>query len=59
MFSDPEKLWEASLDVPQSTELLYRMRKAGLDVRLDIFDFEECADGIARAMSEKGVVKNG
>ncbi len=59
VFSDPEKLWEASLDVPQSTELLYRMRKAGLDVRLDIFDFEECADEIARAMNEKGVVKNG
>lgn len=59
VFSDPEKLWEASLDVPQSTELLYRMRKAGLDVRLDIFDFEECADEIARAMSEKGVVNNG
>jgi len=52
VFSDPEKLWEASLDVPQSTELLYRMRKAGYDVRLDIFDAESCADEIARALKK-------
>ena len=53
VFSDPEMLWEASLDVPQSTELLYRMKKAGLDVRLDIFDSEGCADEIARALRKK------
>jgi energy-coupling factor transport system ATP-binding protein len=52
VFSDPELLWGANLDVPQSTELLYKMRAAGLDVRLDIFDVEECADEIARAMDE-------
>ena len=52
VFSDPEKLWEASLDVPQSTELLYRMKKAGYDVRLDIFDVESCADEIARAVKK-------
>jgi len=51
VFSDPEKLWEASLDVPQSTELLYRMKKAGYNVRLDIFDVEGCADEIARALN--------
>ncbi len=53
VFSDPELLWEASLDVPQSTELLYRMKKAGLDVRLDIFDNEECASEIARAIEKR------
>lgn len=53
VFSDPEKLWEASLDVPQSTELLYRMKKAGYDVRLDIFDAEGCADEIARAIKKR------
>lgn len=54
VFSQPELLWEANLDVPQSTELLYRMRQAGLDVRLDIFDVEECADEIARAIVKSG-----
>lgn len=53
VFSDPEKLWAASLDVPQSTELLYRLRCAGLDVRLDIFDPEGCADEIERALKKR------
>ena len=53
VFSDPEKMWEAGLDVPQTTELLYKMRKAGLDVPLDVFDPEECAAVIARAIRKK------
>lgn len=51
VFSQPEKMWDAGLDVPQTTELLYKLRRAGLDVRLDIFDPEECADEIAAALS--------
>ncbi len=50
VFSDAEKLWEAGLDVPQTTELLWNVKKAGYDVRLDIFDPDECAREIARAM---------
>ena len=53
VFSDPELLWGAELDVPQTTELLYRMRQAGLDVSLDIFDYEECASEIARAVRKR------
>ncbi len=53
VFSQPELLWNASLDVPQSTELLYRLKKEGLDVRLDIFDAEECAEEIARALEKR------
>ncbi len=56
VFSDPEAMWDAGLDVPQTTELLYKMRKAGLDVRLDLFDEDECAAEIARAMKKKGEV---
>ncbi len=52
VFSDPEAMWDAGLDVPQTTELLYKMRKAGLDVRLDLFDEDECAAEIARAMKK-------
>ncbi len=53
VFADPERLWAASLDVPQSTELLYRLSRAGFDVRLDIFDPESCADEIARAVKKR------
>lgn len=55
VFSKPELLWDASLDVPQSTELLYRLKKDGLDVRLDIFDSEKCAEEIARALNKRRV----
>ena len=50
VFSQPEKLWNVRLDVPQTTELLYYMKRKGYDVRLDIFDPDECAAEIARAM---------
>lgn len=52
VFGNPELLWSAGLDVPQTTELLYKMRKAGLDVPLDIFDVKECAAVIAKAMKK-------
>ena len=52
VFSQPEKLWDVRLDVPQTTELLYYMKKNGLDVRLDIFDPDECAAEIAAAISK-------
>ena len=55
VFGNPELLWSADLDVPQTTELLYRMRQAGLDVPLDIFDINECAAVIAEAMKKKGL----
>lgn len=50
VFSQAEKLWEAGLDVPQTTELLWYVRSAGYDVALDIFDPAECAAEIARAL---------
>ncbi len=53
VFSRADELWDAGLDVPQTTELLWRMREAGYDVRLDIFDSAECAREIARAIAEK------
>lgn len=54
IFSHPEILWKARLDVPQTTELLYLMKQNGLDVRLDIFDPAECAAEISSAMARKG-----
>ncbi len=54
VFGNPELLWSAGLDVPQTTELLYNLKKAGLDVPLDIFDEAECAHVIAEAMKKAG-----
>ncbi len=50
VFSQPEKLWNIRLDVPQTTELLYLLKQNGLDVRTDIFDQAECAAEVAAAM---------
>lgn len=53
IFGNPVKMWTAGLDVPQTTELLYKMREAGLDVPLDVFDVNECAAVIAKAIKQK------
>ena len=53
VFSDPETLWNASLDVPQTTELLFKLRQRGLDVPLDVFDPEKCAKVIRDALKKK------
>ena len=53
VFSQPETLWKVRLDVPQTTELLYQLRQSGLDVRLDIFDPDECASEIAAAIARR------
>ncbi|MBE6598073.1 MAG: energy-coupling factor transporter ATPase [Ruminococcaceae bacterium] len=58
VFGNPELLWSADLDVPQTTELLYKMRQAGYDVPLDIFDEEECARIIAEAMKKQQIRGN-
>ncbi len=53
VFSRVDELREARLDVPQTTELLWGLRQAGYDVALDIFDADECAREVARALSSK------
>ena len=50
--SQPEKLGNIRLDVPQTTELLYMLKNSGMDVRTDIFEPEECAAEIARAIRQ-------
>lgn len=53
VFGDPVKMWQAGLDVPQTTELLYKMRECGLELPLDIFSTHDCAAILARAMKDK------
>ena len=49
VFGNPLRMWEAGLDVPQTTELCWKLRADGLDVPLDVFDADECA----RILAEK------
>ncbi|MBE6675068.1 MAG: energy-coupling factor transporter ATPase [Ruminococcaceae bacterium] len=43
VFSQPDKLWEAGLEVPQSIELIDKLNKElSLDIPLKVYDLEEC-----------------
>lgn len=47
IFSQPEKLWEAGLEVPQSVELLYELNnKLNIQIPLGVYDFDTCASKI-------------
>ena len=50
VFSQVELLRSAGLDVPQTTDLLYRLRQSGWDVPLDALTPEECSEVIAAAL---------
>ena len=51
VFSRVELLRKAGLDVPQTTDLLYELRKSGWDLPLDALTPEECAEAIAKALT--------
>ncbi len=53
VFKNVEKLKSLGLDVPQATELAYRLRKAGLDIPDNILDEKECAAAILTALEVK------
>lgn len=42
VFSEVEKIKKIGLDVPQVTELLYRLREMGIDMPEDVITVEEC-----------------
>ena len=50
VFTKVELLREVGLEVPQTVELLYELRKAGVQVPLDALDVDECAAAIAAAV---------
>lgn len=49
VFSDVEKLCDAGLTVPETTRLIYELRKEGFDLPLDALSVEECADAVFSA----------
>ena len=52
VFSHVEQLKSVGLDVPQSTELVYELKKAGPPVDSHIIDEEECVEQILRLLEE-------
>ena len=47
-----EELKAVGLTVPETTELLWELRKAGLDVPLDALSDEECAAVLAKLLTK-------
>ncbi len=50
IFSNIKLLKEVGLDVPQTTELLYRLKQGGLDILTDVISIEESAQKIYDAI---------
>ncbi|MDY2713069.1 MAG: ATP-binding cassette domain-containing protein, partial [Candidatus Faecivivens sp.] len=53
VFTQVELLKKVGLDVPQVTELVYELRKEGIDLPLDILTEEECYQALKKLISEK------
>ena len=51
VFTRVEELEEMGLTVPDTVQLLHRLRAAGYDVPLDTLDVESCADAVFRALN--------
>ena len=51
IFSNVEKVKEAGLDVPQSAELVYRLKKDGIDLRDGVLTADECVEALTEALS--------
>ena len=51
VFSQPEKLWSAGLEVPQSVELIDKLNKElALNIPLDVYDENTCAELIKNSI---------
>ena len=52
VFKQVEALKEVGLTVPETTELLWELRKAGVDVSLDALNDEECARELYQLLNQ-------
>ncbi|MBP3494852.1 MAG: energy-coupling factor transporter ATPase [Clostridia bacterium] len=44
VFTKPDELWDAGLEVPQSVELIYRLNtELNMQIPLGVYDFDTCA----------------
>jgi len=54
IFSEVEKIKAIGLDVPQVTELVFELKKQGIDLPSDIITVEECEAAIIEKLKEIG-----
>ena len=52
-FANVALLKSVGLDVPQVTDLMFRLRRAGIHLRHDLLDVQSCADEIIRVLKEQ------
>ena len=52
-FANVALLKDVGLDVPQVTDLMYRLRGSGINVHHNLLDEKSCADEIIRALEER------
>lgn len=48
VFSDVDRMRNIGLDVPQATQIAFELKKAGVDIRCDILNEQECVEEIIR-----------
>ncbi len=58
IFSSVEKLYSLGLTVPQTVELLWKLKEQGLPVSIDALTIDACAEEIKRALEEKSGTHN-
>lgn len=51
VFSHVSLLKQAGLDVPQATEIVYELRRSGIDLPKDIVTEEECVEALSKLLS--------
>lgn len=56
VFSHVEKVMEIGLDVPQVTELVWELRKAGCDIPQDIITEQECVEAIQKLFAQNKAI---
>lgn len=54
VFSQVEMMKKIGLDVPQVTELIYELRKAGLDIPEEIISEEKCVEALMKLFKKRG-----
>ncbi len=50
VFSQPEKLAETGLDIPQTTQLMQELKKEGLNVNTEVISVDECVEEILKLL---------
>lgn len=53
VFENEDRLLDCGLNIPQCTQLVHRLKKAGLDINGECVTTEQCADAIAALMTKE------